>query len=335
MQASARPRSALPAREFRFHDRQPDVPDALAEVLAGLSRSRKTVAPKFFYDETGSRLFDAITELPEHYLTRTATGILQEYRDDLARMVGDNACLVEYGSGSSAKIRILLEACRPAAYVPVDISREHLLRSARTIYDDFDWLAVHPTCADYSRPFALPEVASKLPCVAFFPGSSIGNFDRADVPAFLAGVGEVVGAGGRLIVGVDAKKDVDVLHAAYNDGDGVTGAFNLNLLRHLNALLDADFDLGKFEHQAEYNAARGRIEMYLASTATQSVRLNGAEFAIEAGERIHTESSYKYHPEEFLDLAAQAGFVEQSIWSDDRGYFMVLLLEYTGGRAPG
>lgn len=324
------PVSPLPAREFRFHDRRPDLPDAMAEVLAGLSRAAKTVPPKYFYDETGSQLFDDITRLPEYYLTRTEVGILRENREDMARAVGDRACLVEYGSGSSEKIRILLEACRPAAYVPVDISRAHLLQSARAIYEDYDWLAVHPTCADYSRPFALPNVASALPCVAFFPGSSIGNFDPADVPGFLAAVGEVVGRGGRLIVGVDAKKDEDVLHAAYNDGQGVTEAFNLNLLRHLNDLLDADFDPARFEHQAEYNTARGRIEMYLESTGPQRVRLNGAEIAFDAGERIHTESSYKYHREEFLELAGAAGFVQQRMWTDERGYFMVLLLEYAG-----
>ncbi len=324
------PANYFPAREFRFHDRRPDVPDAMAEVLAGLARPRKTVSPKFFYDEVGSQLFDDITRLPEYYLTRTEIGILEDNRDDMARAVGDSVCLVEYGSGTSDKIRILLEACRPAAYVPVDISREHLRESARAIYEDFDWLAVHPTCADYSRPFALPPVASALPCVAFFPGSSIGNFDPADVPGFLAGVGEVVGRGGRLIVGVDAKKGEDILHAAYNDGQGVTGAFNLNLLRHLNDLLDADFDVAKFEHQAEYNPVRGRIEMYLASTVAQRVRLNGAEFALDAGERIHTESSYKYHPEEFLEIAGAAGFVRQRMWTDDRGYFMVLLLEFAG-----
>ena len=324
------PADAAPERAFLFHDRRPELPDAMAEVVAGLSLPRKAVSPKFFYDETGSQLFDDITRLPEYYLTRTEIGILRDNRDDMARAVGENACLVEYGSGSSAKIRILLDACRPAAYVPVDISRSHLLHAARAIYDDFDWLAVHPTCADYSQPFALPAVAAELPCVAFFPGSSIGNFDPPEVPRFLAGVGEVVGRGGRLIVGVDAKKDEDVLHAAYNDGQGVTEAFNLNLLRHLNALLDADFDLAKFEHRAEYNPARGRIEMYLASTASQRVRVDGAEFALEAGERIHTESSYKYHAEEFLELAGRAGFAKQRMWTDDRGYFMVLLLEYAG-----
>ena len=319
-----------PTPEFRFHDRRPELPEAMAEAVAGLSGTTKSVPPKYFYDEAGSHLFDAITRLPEYYLTRTEVGILRDNRRDIASAVGEGVCLVEYGSGSSEKIRILLDACRPAAYVPVDISRAHLMQSARAIYEDFDWLSVHPTCADYSRAFALPEVVSGLPCVAFFPGSSIGNFDPPDVTEFLAGVGEVVGAGGRLIVGVDAKKDADVLHAAYNDGQGVTEAFNLNLLRHLNELLDADFDLDRFEHQAEYNPGRGRIEMYLTSTAAQRVRLNGAEIAFDAGERIHTENSYKYHPEEFLRLAGQAGFVRRRMWTDDREYFMVVLLEYAG-----
>ena len=314
-------------REFRFFDRQPSVPDAREELFAGLSAPAKTVPPKYFYDEAGSRLFESITELPEYYLTRTETGILENHRDDLARWVGPDACLVEYGSGSSAKTRILLEACRPAAYVPVDISRGHLLASAREIYEDFGDLAVYPTCADYSQPFELPSITTDLRRVGFFPGSTIGNFELEEVPDFLRGVGRVLGPGGRLIVGVDTKKAESMLNAAYNDAAGVTRAFNLNMLRHINAIAGADFDTGKFEHEARYNRERGRVEMYLSSTVAQTVRVNGALIEFERGERIRTEYSYKYDADEFAFLAERAGLRWREVRRDENGYFMVLLLE--------
>ena len=319
--------------EFRFFDRQPAVPDATEELVAGLSAPAKSVPPKYFYDETGSRLFEAITKLPEYYLTRTETGILEDSRADLARWVGPDACLVEYGSGSSVKTRILLEACRPAAYVPVDISRGHLLASARRIHEDFKDLAVYPTCADYSQPFELPSTTTDLRKVAFFPGSTIGNFEVGEVPDFLRGVGRVVGPEGRLIIGVDTKKPEWMLNAAYNDAEGVTRAFNLNVLRHINSIAGADFDLGKFEHQAQYNRDRGRIEMYLSSTVAQKVRVNGALVEFRRGERIHTEHSYKYDAEEFRALAEEAGFRQLEARSDENGHFMVLLFENAAGRA--
>ena len=320
-------------REFRFFDRQPSVPDATEELIAGLSAPVKAVPPKYFYDETGSRLFDAITKLPEYYLTRTETGILEDNRKDLARWVGPDACLVEYGSGSSAKTRILLEACQPAAYVPVDISRGHLLASARRIYADFSGLAVYPTCADYSQPFELPPATTDLRKVAFFPGSTIGNVELEEVPDFLKGVGRVVGPGGRLIIGVDTKKRESMLNAAYNDAAGVTRAFNLNILRHINAIAGADFDTAKFEHHARYNRDRGRIEMYLASKVAQKVRVNGALVEFERGERIRTEHSYKYDADEFGSLASRAGFGGLEGRRDANGHFMVLLFENAGGQA--
>ena len=318
------------ARQFRLHDLRPRRPDARAEVLAGLSRQAKAVPPKFFYDAAGSRLFDAITRLPEYYLTRVETGILRANRAALAKAVGADVCLIEYGSGSSVKSRLLLESCRPALYVPVDISLEHLLASARGIFEEFDWLSVCPACADYSRPFTLPAAAHGLPRMGFFPGSSIGNFEPARAASFLAGVAEVVGPRGRLIVGVDLKKDADVLDAAYNDAAGTTRAFNLNMLSHLNHALGANFQLDQFEHVAAYNEGDGRVEMHLKSATAQTVRVDGADIAFRAGERIHTENSYKYAPEEFFALAAEAGFVPRERWQDARGYFMVALLENAG-----
>ena len=321
----------MPRREFRFFDRQPPVPDAREELVAGLTAPAKAVSPKYFYDETGSQLFESITKLPEYYLTRTEVGILEDNRDDMAQWVGADACLVEYGSGSSAKTRILLEACRPAAYVPVDISRGQLLSSARKIYQDFGDLAVYPTCADYSRSFELPSTTTDLRKVAFFPGSTVGNFEAEAVPDFLGSVADVVGPCGRLIIGVDTKKAESMLTAAYNDAAGVTRAFNLNMLRHINMIAGANFDAAKFEHEALYNRQRGRVEMYLSSTVAQTVRVNGALVEFEPGERIRTEVSHKYEVDEFASLAERAGLRLVETRRDENGHFMVLLLENARG----
>jgi dimethylhistidine N-methyltransferase len=240
--------------------------------------------------------------------------------------VPSGSCLVEYGSGSSVKVRILLEACAPAAYVPVDISKEHLADSARAIYKDFPHLAVYPTCADYTRPFGLPPPVAHLPPLAFFPGSSIGNFNAAEADRFLADVAQAVGPGGILILGVDAKKDGDVLTRAYNDAAGVTAQFNKNLLLHVNAALGANFDPAGFEHRAVYNAEAGRIEMYLDAIRDQVVRIDGTEVALARGEALHTENSYKYAPDEFVAKAERAGFDCPALHMDRRRYFMVLLL---------
>ena len=314
------------AARFEVFDRKPPLPDMVAEVARGLRLRQKSIPPKYFYDAAGSKLFDAITELPEYYLTRTEIGILDDNRDAIGRRVGVGTCLVEYGSGSSVKVRILLAACRPEAYVPVDISKDHLVTSARAIYNDFPALSVYPTCADYTAPFDLPPVARELPRVAFFPGSSIGNFDPLAADRFLAAVARTVGTGGMLIVGVDAKKDPRVLASAYNDAAGVTARFNENLLTHINAAAGADFDLTGFRHRAEYNADAGRIEMYLDATRDQVVRINGDSVAFARGEPLHTENSYKYAPDEFVAKTERAGFECTAAYRDDRGYFTVLLL---------
>lgn len=306
-----------------------------AEVSAGLRREQKAIPPKFFYDRAGSALFDRITELPEYYLTRTEIGILRDNRASLGRRVAPDSCLVEYGSGSSVKVRILLAACAPAAYVPVDISKQHLVASARAIFDDFPALSVYPLCADYTRPFALPPPVAELPRLAFFPGSSVGNFDPAAADRFLAAIADSLGPGGSLIIGVDAKKDPAVLARAYNDADGVTARFNANLLRHVNAAIGADFDLGGFAHRAVYNADAGRIEMYLDALREQVVHVNGDAVAFARGESLHTENSYKYAPEEFIAKARRAGFECVDVYTDRRAYFMVLLLRVADRRGRG
>ncbi|MXY56492.1 MAG: L-histidine N(alpha)-methyltransferase [Gammaproteobacteria bacterium] len=297
-----------------------------AEVLHGLSLPAKSIPPKYFYDAEGSRLFDVITKLPGYYLTRIETAILRDNRDLIAGRVGTGACLVEYGSGSSVKSRLLIEACRPAAYVPVDISRDHLEQSAQAVFDGYPELAVYPTCADYTTPFELPSPAATLPRLAFFPGSSIGNFEPAAAGAFLRGVAQVVDAGGWLVVGVDAKKDRDVLDRAYTDAAGITEQFNKNLLANINAAVGADFDLGGFRHLAVYNELAGRIEMYLVSQRDERVTVAGTEIDFAKGERLHTENSYKYAPDEFVAIAEQSGFECVDILTDELAYFMVLLL---------
>ena len=297
-----------------------------AEVSRGLSLPAKSIPPKYFYDAEGSRLFDLITRLPSYYLTRIETGILRDARDHIAERVGTGGCLVEYGTGSSVKSRLLIEACRPTAYVPVDISRDHLVQSARAILEGYPDLRVYPTCADYAAPFELPPPATGLPRLAFFPGSSIGNFEPSAAWGFLRGVAEVVGPGGWLVVGVDAKKDRDVLDLAYTDPSGITEQFNKNLLANVNNMVGTDFDLDGFRHLAVYNEEAGRVEMYLVSVRDQRVSVAGTEIAFAKGERLHTEYSYKYAPDEFVANAERAGFECVDVLQDDRAYFMVLLL---------
>ena len=306
----------------------------VVEVVRSLRQAKKSIPPKYFYDDAGSKLFDAITRLPEYYPTRTEIGILRHHRDAIARHADNGGCLVEYGSGSSIKVRILLDACRPAAYVPVDIAREHLAAAAQRIFEDYPHLAVYPTCADYTASFALPPPVEAMPRLAFFPGSSIGNFDPSAADAFLAGVAHTVGANGRLLIGVDAKKDLNVLARAYNDSAGVTARFNRNLLRHVNHALGADFDPAAFDHRAIYNEDAGRIEMYLDANREQVVKINGELVTFAQGEALHTENSYKYAPDEFVAKAERAGFKCDHLWQDSRRYFMVLLLRAVDAGEP-
>ena len=309
---------------FEVFDREPPLPTMSSEILAGLQASVKSIPPKYFYDAKGSRLFDAITELPEYYPTRTEVGILRRHASDYGALV-DAESMVEYGSGSSTKVRILLESVMPSAYVPVDISKDHLVRAARAIQADFPGLDVYPTCDDYTQPFALPAPVAALSQVAFFPGSSVGNFSPAAADAFLANVARVVGPGGWFMIGADLKKDPDVLHAAYNDARGVTAAFNRNVLHHINQALGADFDPASFRHEALYNESDGRIEMYLVAESRQVVTIAGETVVIDESERLHTENSHKYGTTEFQDKMQRAGFETVEAWTDDQEYFLVLL----------
>jgi dimethylhistidine N-methyltransferase len=306
-------------------------PTFAGDVLAGLTARPKRLPPKYFYDETGSRLFEEITALPEYYPTRTELSILKEHAGDIARLVPENAALIEFGSGSTRKARILLTAA-PAisAYVPVDISPEMLAEEAASLRRDHPHLTVLPIAADFTKPFGLPKVVADLPRVGFFPGSTIGNFEPHEACAFLRHAGRMLGKRAILIIGIDLVKDAAILNAAYDDAAGVTAKFNLNLLTRINRELGGDFDLSAFSHEAFYNQERHRIEMHLASRKRQAARVCGRAIAFRAGETIHTENSYKYTVESFGALARGAGWSPVAVWSDPNGYFSVQALAAAG-----
>lgn len=316
--------------KLTFHDLHPTAADLAAEVLAGLRRRPRAIPPKFFYDARGSALFDAITETPEYYLTRAEVAILRAHAAEIGARVGSGSLLVEPGGGSCAKVRILLEGLRPCVYVPMDLSREHLRLAAAQVAAEFPWLEVHATCADFTHRLAMPVALPEGPRVAFFPGSSIGNFDPDAAVGFMAAVSELLGEGGFLLIGVDLKKDPLVLEAAYNDAAGLTAAFNLNLLARINRELGADFDLDTWRHRAFYDESAGRIEMHLVSKRDQSVRVAGETFDFAAGESVHTENSCKHAIDGFQALAGRAGFRPEAVWTDDRQLFSVHLLKVVG-----
>jgi dimethylhistidine N-methyltransferase len=292
-------------------------------VLQGLAARPKRIAPKYFYDERGSQLFDAICTLPEYYLTRTEMGILEFCANEVARLMGPDCTLIEFGSGASRKIRLLLETLRPRCYLGVDISRDFLIQSVRRLAADYPWLEVHAACADFSLELELPQAAASGRRLVFFPGSTIGNFEPYEALAFLQRLRRLMHPDGALLIGVDLKKDPQILHDAYNDWQGVTAAFNLNLLERLRRELGAELDLDGFRHRAFYNAAHGRIEMHLVSRRAQEIRILGRRFGFESGECVHTENSYKYTVEEFRALARRAGRWPARVWRDVGGLFSV------------
>ncbi|MFB6231429.1 MAG: L-histidine N(alpha)-methyltransferase [Salinibacter sp.] len=306
-------------------DEAPTTESFRTAVLTGLQKTQKRIPSKFLYDERGSELFDRICELDEYYPTRTEMGIMRRNIDAMAETIGPRTRLVEYGSGSSLKTRILLDHLEDlASYVPVDISKDHLAAAADALAEDYPAIPVQPVCADYTTSFELPDPPLPAACtVAYYPGSTIGNFRRDDARAFLERVARTVGEDGGLLIGVDLKKDVDVLKAAYDDSEGVTAAFTKNLLRRMNRELDATFDLEAFEHQVVWNADRGCIESHLRSTTAQTVSVAGETVEFEEGETIHTEDSHKYTLDGFAALANKAGFEVSRVWTDDRSYFSV------------
>jgi dimethylhistidine N-methyltransferase len=298
------------------------------EALAGLSRQKKMLPCKYLYDEQGARLFEAICELEEYYPTRTELGILKENIEEIAEWVGPRANLVDLGSGSGLKTRLLLENVdRPASCLPVDVARAQLLEHSTRLARDFPGLQVNPICADYTAEFGLPDLPPGSGSItAFFPGSTIGNFEPQEAVLFLRRIGRLCGATGGLLIGVDLKKEPGVLNPAYNDSQGVTADFNLNLLARANRELQARFDLAQFRHHAFYNEEAGRIEMHLISKRSQAVPVDGRRFSFGKGESIVTEHSYKYTLEEFRRLAAAGGFEVLRVWTDEHRWFSVQFL---------
>jgi dimethylhistidine N-methyltransferase len=316
-----------PAAALRLTDLHPEPSDFLSEVLSGLGSRPKTLPCKYLYDQRGSQLFEEICELEEYYPTRTELSIMDAHAPEMARRIGPESLLVEFGSGSSVKTRQLLDHLEdPAGYVPIDISREHLLRSAADLARDYPDLGVLPVCADFTRPLDLPDPGKPVRRrVVYFPGSTIGNFTPAEAIDLLSTIASDCGDEGGLLIGVDLRKDPEILERAYDDARGVTAAFNRNLLVRINDELGADFDLDKFEHEARWSASEGRVEMHLVSQEDQSVRLGKSSFDFGPGESIHTESSYKYEPGQFARLAEKAGLCREEIWVDDEGLFSVQL----------
>ena len=297
----------------------------LEEIIDGLNQPEKMISPKYFYDERGSLLFEEITTLPEYYPTETELDIMRDNIGEIVQLVGPEASLIEFGSGSSLKTRVLLEHLTDlAVYVPVDISEELLLDSAQQLREEFPGIEIMPVTADFTREFALPNPAT-MPRrnVVYFPGSTIGNFTHDAAHELLEVMHHEAGADGALLIGVDLQKDPEVIERAYNDSAGVTAEFNLNMLRHLNREFDSDFDLDAWAHDAQYNRDEGRVELRLVSERDQVVNVGPEEISIEEGEGILTEYSHKYTLEGFAEMAERAGFRVQQVWTDPERLFSV------------
>jgi dimethylhistidine N-methyltransferase len=314
-------------KNITFHDHKPATLSFHDAVIDGLSGECKAIPPKFFYDERGSRLFDRICEQPEYYPPSVERRMLTRLAGELASLTGTGRVLIEPGAGNAAKVRLLLDALRPAAFVPMDISFDYLKSTARELARAYPWLPVHAACVDFTHSLPIPEQTPEGPRLLFFPGSSLGNFDPDEAKDYLSLVHNTVGDGGMLLIGVDTKKSESLLNAAYNDAAGITAEFNLNLLHRMRKELDMDCNPENFKHQAFYNSEAGRIEMHLVSRHKQELRFNGHCFNLEAGESLHTENSYKYTPEEFISMASTRGFRDVRHWVDSDGLFAIDLLE--------
>ena len=299
-------------------------PGLMGEVLAGLGQPQKTLPAKLFYDEEGCRLFGEITRLPEYYLTRTERALLDQVATELPAMPG--CALVEYGASDEAKAVLLLDALQATAYVPIDIAAPALQDLTVRLGHTHPTLQVYPVKADFLQPLQLPVAASIQPHFGFFPGSTIGNLDLPTAHRFLSQVRDSLGRGAKFLVGADLRKDSAILLPAYDDAQGVTAAFNMNMLTHLNREIGSDFDLARFRHRAVWNGGESRIEMHLVSLVPQTVHIGNATVSFEGGETIHTENSYKHTVPAFLAMAQAAGWRSESMWIDQQGLFSIHLL---------
>lgn len=313
------------AKTITFHDHKPKTLSLQEAVIQGFSGQSKSIPPKFFYDERGSALFAAICEQPEYYPPDIERAMLSRLAGEITELTGTGRVIFEPGAGGATKIRLLLPALKPLAYVPMDISCEFLKEAACALVDEFPWLPVHATCVDFTHSLPIPESAPTGPRLAFFPGSSIGNFTPREACKFLALVSDRIGRDGMLLIGVDTKKDPAILHAAYNDAAGITAAFNLNLLQRMRNEAGVECAPENFEHRAFYNSDQGRVEMHLVSRCRQTLRLNGYRFEFSEGETVHTENSYKYTPEEFIALTADVGLDLQQYWLGEQDLFALYL----------
>jgi dimethylhistidine N-methyltransferase len=317
---------------IRLYDYKPGLELFRDDVVNGLQKSQKELPCKYLYDERGSNLFENICSLDEYYIPRTETSIMRAFIREIADMLGPDVLLIEYGSGSSSKTHILIEQISDLrAYIPIDISKEQLLQVSVQLVSRYPLLRVLPVCADYTCDFTLPDTDQNTARkIAYFPGSTIGNFEKNEAIRFLTHIASRCGPNGGLLIGVDLKKDPVVLHSAYNDKDGVTARFNLNILERINRELHGKFEIASFEHYAFYNPKESRIEMHLISRKDQEVCLDSTSVFFARGESIRTENSYKYNPDEFAQLAAAAGFKVERIWTDEQDWFSVQYLTCTG-----
>ncbi len=310
-----------------FLDLKPSESNFAVDVADGLGEKPASIPPKYFYDAIGSKLFDQITQLSEYYPTRTEIGILKKYADAIAQKIGTGSVLVEPGGGSCTKIHILLDGLKPKAYVPIDISSQHLKVASEDLAKHYPHLEIHAVCTDFTRQMRVPDSAPEGTRVVFFPGSSIGNFTPSEAHAFLNSIAQLVGDQGYFLIGVDLKKDKAILEAAYDDALGVTAQFNLNVLSRINTELEANFELDQWQHKALYNEELGRIEMHLISCCNQSVTILGQRYHFITNETIHTENSYKYSVDDFKTLAAKSGFSSENVWLDEQSLFSVHLFK--------
>ena len=306
-----------------FHDLEPERSCFHKDIINGLSGRPRSIPPKYFYDEHGSHLFDAICDTPEYYPTRTEVAIIKDNLNEICAYLGKECVLIEPGSGASKKIRLLLDVLEPHTYIPLDISSDYLYSVASDLVSEFPKLKVIAACVDFTAPIKLPDYPAQKRRVAFFPGSSIGNFEPEEAVIFLRNLHDLVQADGGLLIGVDLKKDPDILNNAYNDKQGITAQFNLNVLAHINRELNANFNFDCFEHKAFYNEVLGRMEIYLLCKSGQTVTVGNSVFEFVEGESIHTENSYKYSISEFHALAGEAGFKNKKTWVDTNKLFSI------------
>jgi dimethylhistidine N-methyltransferase len=312
-------------------DHGPSTSTMLKEVLIGLSQHQKSLPPKYFYDKKGSEIFEKICLLNEYYPARAEAEILTTYAQEISQLIGQESLILEPGSGAGQKIRFLIpHLMDPVGYVPIDIAKEMLLKMTEEIRSEYPLLKVSPICADFNQEMDLIVSINNTEKkrVVFFPGSTIGNFTPLEAVNFLKKTGKVIGHGGGLLIGIDLKKNPKTMIEAYDDAQGVTADFNLNLLERLNREVAASFDLDRFFHKAEYNEELGRIEMHLVSKESQYIRVNETVFRFRDGETIHTENSYKYTTDEFTELCAKARFKLRKFWKDQRNLFCVYYFEW-------